>query len=121
MLDEPTIEHIQTHLNELEEEKQALVKKKQLWKEYQNHWHQLLQEEQRLLEEVAYLSQGTVAATHAADQLHELEEESSAAKRYFGDIEEGFSKKKKQLYAKEEDLTTAYYEAKRKAEAHDEI
>lgn len=104
----------------LEDEKMAIQKKKNLWGEYQEHWAYLQREEQAILEEVAYLSHGTTAMNHSVQQLAYFEEEQQTFNRTFDSINEGFEQKEKEFYSREDQLTTAYYEAKKQEESSDD-
>lgn len=108
-------------LRELEDEREDLHKKKNFWEEAKEHWLYLQREEQSLLEEVAYLSKGTVSATHADGQLAVFEEEAQDIQRQFIEIEDTFESKEKALYMKEDELTDAYYEAKKQEVEDDEV
>lgn len=108
-------------IKQVEEEQDSLRKKKTLWEEYKENWVYLQREEQSLLEEVAYLSQGTVSANQAERQLIYFEEENQEVQRYFNQIDEGFDEKKKGLMDKEEELMNTYEEAKKREAANDEI
>lgn len=111
---------VSNQLATLEDEKLSIRKKKNLWEEYQEHWAYLQKEEQSILEEVAYLSQGTESLNHATQQLIYFEEEQRAVAQAFDSIEEGFEQKEKEFYDREDHLNTAYYEAKKQEELSDD-
>lgn len=46
-------------------------------------WNYLQREEESLLEEVEYISQGTVSSTHAAGQLHYFDQEKQESLKLF--------------------------------------
>ncbi|WP_429948356.1 hypothetical protein [Enterococcus sp. AZ101] len=115
-----TMADVSKQVSELEDEKRSSQKKKKLWEEYQEHWAYLQREEQAILEEVAYLSQGTVAMNHATQQLTYFEEEQRSFARTFDSIDEHFEQKEKEFYAREDQLTEAYYDAKKQEEATDD-
>lgn len=108
---------ISKQLNHLEDEKLQLKKKKNLWEAYKEQWQYLQKREQELLGEVAYLSQGTVSAKHAAGQLDFFEHEVREATRFFYEVDDTFEQKEKKFYHKEDDLNEAYFETKRQEEA----
>lgn len=108
-------------LQELEEERDQLQKKKNFWEEAKEQWAYLQREEQSLLEEVAYLSQGTVSANHAQGQLTTFDEEARDIQRQFMTIDDTFESKEKDFGMKEEELTEAYYTAKKQEAEDDEI
>lgn len=111
---------VMNQMAKLEEEKDDTQKKKRLWEEYQEHWAYLQREEQSVLEEVAFLSHGTVSMNHAAQQLTYFEEEKQAVARTFDSIDEDFEQKEKAFYDREDQLNTAYYEAKKQEETNDD-
>lgn len=117
-----SVQEVSNQLVTLEDEKISVHKKKNLWEEYQEHWAYLQKEEQSILEEVAYLSQGTESMNHATQQLIYFEEEQRAVAQAFDSIDEGFEQKEKEIHDREDHLNTAYYEAKKQEELNnDEI
>jgi hypothetical protein len=112
--------NILTQINELEEEKHSLQKKKRLWEEYLEQWAYLQQEEQTILEEVAYLSHGTISENHATQQLSFFDEERQMMSRTFDAIDEGFEQREKAIHYQEDQLTAAYYEAKKQEDSDDD-
>ncbi|MHC5218092.1 hypothetical protein ACYSNR_15640 [Enterococcus sp. LJL128] len=112
---------LSNQLQEVEEERELMQKKKNFWEEAKEHWRYLQREEQAVLEEIAYLSQGTVSANHAQEQLDVFEAESFDIQRQFAEIDERFESKGKALYTREDELTNDYYEAKQQEAEDDEI
>lgn len=100
-------------LNSIEEARDHLDKKAIEWEGYQRDWHDLLQQEQQLLSEVAYVSNGTVSANHACNQLDEFQAETRRMQAIMSEVDEGFANKRRALSQKEEEITEAYYQEQR--------
>lgn len=104
---------IYKQLQEVEDEKYELSKKKNLWEEYQDHWYYLQRQEQDLLGEVDYLSKQTTSSRDASQQLDSFEEERGKHRRFVMDIDDEFDQKQKKLSTLENQLNEDYYEAKK--------
>ncbi|MGX7419198.1 hypothetical protein ACWOFR_10415 [Carnobacterium gallinarum] len=110
---------ISKQLQQVDDEKVELSKKKTLWEEYQDHWDYIQQQEQDVLGEIDYLSQQTTSARDASQQLDYFEEERRKHSHFIAKIEDEFDQKKKKLITLEDDLNEDYYEAKKEEAAND--
>lgn len=85
----------------VEEERFFVKKQKQELEAFIEEWHYHSQEEHALLEEVAYLSEGTHSHRHATISLMDQEEETHKSQRLFDNFYEEVEDYEKRLKQKE--------------------